>query len=59
MRCTRRTSNGAMVKPPALAPVSARLSARPRRRSNQYAKVIAIAVVVVPAQPTAITTLHR
>ena len=55
MRCTSRTSNGVTVKPPALAPFSARLSARPRLRSNQYANVVAIAVVVVAAQPIAIT----
>ena len=47
MRCTNATSNGVMVKPPALAPFSARLSARPRLRSNQYASVMAIAVMVV------------
>ena len=47
-----------MVKPPALAPFSARLIARPRRWSNHCASVVAIAVVVVAAQPIAMTMLH-
>jgi hypothetical protein len=50
------TSSGAMVKPAALAPFSARLIARPRRRSNHSDSVVAMATVVVPAQPAAIGT---
>jgi hypothetical protein len=53
-----RTSSGAMTKPPVLAPFNARLIAIPRRRSNHCASVVAIAVVVVQAQPAAMTGLH-
>jgi hypothetical protein len=45
------------VKPAALAPFSARLIARPRRRSNHSANVLVIAVLEVVAQPAAITRL--
>ena len=50
------TSSGATVKPAALAPFSARLIARPRRRSNHKRPVVAMVTVVVPAQPAAIGT---
>ena len=42
---------GATANPPTLAPVGARLSARPRWRSNQCAKIVEIAVELIPAQP--------
>jgi len=50
-RWLKVTSAGAIAKPPALAPVSARLSASPRRRSKCQASVVEIAVLLAPAQP--------
>ena len=51
-------NNGAIVKPPVDAPFSASVNANPRRRSNQYESVVAIAVTVVKAQPRAISRLQ-
>jgi hypothetical protein len=52
----RPTSAGATVSPPTLAPFSASLIANPRRRSNRCARITAMAVVEVQAQPTPVTS---
>ena len=50
-RSTRNTSNGVTTTPPELAPVNARLIARPRRRTNQRLKMVAITTVPMPIHP--------
>jgi hypothetical protein len=57
-RWLRVNSRGATATHPTLAPVNARLSARPRRTSNQYAKVVEIAVELAPAHPKPTARLH-
>src|SRR5215831_12675616 len=46
---------GPTVNPAALAPLSAKLMARPRCRSKYIASALGIAAVLHPAHPTAIT----
>ena len=55
-RSTRNTSKGVTTTPPKLAPVKARLMARPRRRTNQRLTMVAITTVPMPIQPSDIRT---
>jgi hypothetical protein len=48
----RNASAGMMAMPPKLAPVSARLMARPRRRSNQAPRMLVIAPTLMADHPT-------
>ena len=50
-RSTRSTSKGVTTTPPELAPVNARLMARPRRRTNQRLTTMAITTVPMPTHP--------
>ena len=47
--------SGAIMTPPALAPFSARLTASPRRLSNQGATMMLIAAPLIAAHPRDIT----
>ena len=48
-------SSGTRTMPPQVAPLKARLSASPRRRSNQAFSTVAITTVPMPVQPTDIS----
>ncbi len=54
-RPIKNIRSGAMTTPPRLAPLSAKLMARPRRLSNQGAMMILIAAPLIAAQPHDIT----
>ena len=54
-RSTRYTSEGVMTMPLKLAPVKARLMARPRRRTNQRLTMVALTIVPIPIQPSDIS----
>jgi hypothetical protein len=49
------TSPGATRMPPELAPLSARLMARPRWRSNQRPRMLVMEPTCIAADPTAMT----
>ncbi len=53
------TSSGTPTMPPKLAPLSARLIAMPRLRSNHRLIVLVIMARLVPAQPNASTASAR
>ena len=48
-------NSGTRTMPPQVAPLKARLSASPRRRSNQAFSTVAITTVPMPVQPTDIS----
>ena len=54
-RAINDVSSGAKMMPPVLAPLSAPLTARPRRRSNQGATMMLTAAPLIVAQPSDIT----
>lgn len=51
----RRISAGAMMTPPRVAPLNARLTTKPRRRSHQGARMMLIAAPLIAPQPADIT----
>ena len=48
----QNTSKGTTTTPPQLAPLKARLMARPRRRTNQPLTTVASTTVPMPVQPS-------
>jgi hypothetical protein len=54
-RAISAANSGAKTMPPVLAPFSAQLTARPRRRSNQGATMMLTAAPLIVAQPSDIT----
>jgi len=49
-------SAGVTITPPSVAPLNAMLTARPRRRWNQGARMMLIAAPLIAPQPTDMTT---
>ena len=50
-----RMSAGVTTTPPSVAPLNARLTTRPRRRTHHGARMMLIAAPLIAPQPTDIT----